>query len=113
MSARMFFSHTRRLARPTYNHAFRAGLTRSHTDNIHAKNVPVVSYHDGERVESEITVHDQPVEPPGTDVQNLAIALKPEVIRQLTPTMKKFTLEGKIAVITGSVNTTIPFSHLL
>lgn len=101
MTARMVLSRTRRLASPTYNLVLRAGSTRSHTDNINAKNVPVISYHDGERSESEIMVHDQPMAPPGIDVQNLAIALKPEVIRQLTPTMMKFTLQGKIAVVTG------------
>jgi hypothetical protein len=65
--------------------------------------VPVVSYHQGERVESAIPYDNKagPVNPEGQDEVKVAIPLKPEVYSQLTPTLTKFTLPGKVAVVTG------------
>ena len=42
-----------------------------------------------------------PVNPAGQDIEAKAIPLDPEVAAQLTPTMSKFTLPGKVAVVTG------------
>lgn len=85
-----------------------ARLTRQgiEFDNAPPKDyTPVVSYHDGERVTSEIQRHT-PVASNhghGHDLTRPAQPLKPGVIEQLTPTMRKFTLSGKIAVVTGCV----------
>lgn len=79
---------------------------KRHAEVINAAEVPVVSYHHGQRFEKEIPVtprdnDTQTVNPPGADETHAAQALRPSVMKQLTPTMKKFTLEGKIAVVTG------------
>jgi len=75
------------------------------TRMIEAQEVPVISYHAGERTESEVHVHpvqeSEPVTPAGADTKKVAFGLNSDIIKQLTPTMKKFTLEGKVAVITG------------
>lgn len=65
--------------------------------------IPVVSYQDGKRVTEQIQVTKQegPVNPAGIDVEHKAMALNQGVIDQLTPTMKKFTLQGKTAIVTG------------
>jgi len=65
--------------------------------------IPVVSYQDGKRVTEQIAVTKQegPVNPAGIDIEHKAMALTQNVIEQLTPTMKKFTLEGKTAIVTG------------
>lgn len=65
-----------------------------------ATQVPVITYNDGQRSVEQITV-SQPVTPTGADVQHAASALKRELTSQMTPTMKKFTLHGKVAVVTG------------
>jgi len=68
-----------------------------------ATKIPVVSYQDGKRVTEQIAVTKQegPVNPSGIDIEHKAMALTQNVIEQLTPTMKKFTLEGKTAIVTG------------
>lgn len=72
---------------------------------VEAHEVPVTNYSAGERTTFELPVQpvqeSQPVTPPGTDTKKVAFGLNSEIIKQLTPTMKKFTLEGKVAVITG------------
>lgn len=69
--------------------------------------VPVVSYHQGERTESAIPYEPKsgPVNPPGADEVKVAVPLKSEVFSQLTPTLSKFTLPGKVAIVTGYVAT--------
>jgi len=69
-------------------------------DMAPATEVPVISYVDGQRSEEQIQV-SKPVTPSGADVQHAASALKQSLTAQLTPTMKKFTLHGKVAVVTG------------
>ena len=67
------------------------------------KSIPVVSYKDGARAQETIQVaatHD-PVSPPGADIEAVAQPLDPNVLPSLSPTMAKFTLFGKTAVITG------------
>lgn len=66
--------------------------------------VPVVSYQDGQRTEESLFVNPNrisPVSPQGVDVQKSAVPLNPNVYPQLTPTLSKFTLPGKVAIVTG------------
>ena len=66
--------------------------------------IPVVSYRDGQRKEGEVgatTESNGPVTPPGSDMQKTAQPLNPSIYSQLTPTLTKFTLRDKVAVITG------------
>lgn len=68
--------------------------------------VPVISYRKGERSEAKVQYEagsSGPVSPPGADEVKSAIPLKPEAFQHLTPTLQKFTLNGKIAVVTGYV----------
>jgi hypothetical protein len=66
-------------------------------DSIH-----VVSYEKGQRTEHDIEVDDtKPVIPAVQDVEIKATPLKSRVYDTLTPTLKKFCLPGKVAVITG------------
>lgn len=69
----------------------------SKEDSIH-----VVHYEKGQRVEHDIEVDDsKPVIPAVQDVEIKAIPLKYRVYESLTPTLKKFCLPGKVAVVTG------------
>lgn len=67
--------------------------------------VPVVSYHEGQRTEETLNVPKSsstgPVSSPVKDAQKVAIPLNPNVYAQLSPTLAKFTLQGKVAVVTG------------
>ncbi|KAF2207913.1 hypothetical protein CERZMDRAFT_50209 [Cercospora zeae-maydis SCOH1-5] len=67
--------------------------------------VPVISYRKGERSEAKVQYEassgNGPVSPPGADEVKTAIPLKPDALPHLTPTLQKFTLNGKIAVVTG------------
>jgi len=66
-------------------------------DSIH-----VVHYEKGQRVDHDIEVDDtKPVVPAVGDVEIFAEPLKSRVYDTLTPTLKKFCLPGKVAVITG------------
>ncbi|KAK5125050.1 hypothetical protein LTR85_001241 [Meristemomyces frigidus] len=80
----------------------RATFKSSSRDN--EPDVPVVSYHEGQRTEETLNVPKTgtgPVQSPVKDVQKVAIPLNPNVYSQLTPTLAKFTLQGKVAVVTG------------
>ena len=64
----------------------------------------VLSYLGGQRSQSEIDLNlgsNGPVTPPGSDVQKTAKPLKHHIYAQLTPTLHKFTLRDKVAVVTG------------
>ena len=66
-------------------------------DSIH-----VVHYEKGQRREHDIEVDDtKPVIPAVQDVEIRAIPLKSRVYETLTPTLQKFCLPGKVAVVTG------------
>lgn len=70
------------------------------------KSINVVSYNkSGQREQETLSVPaanaNEPVNPPGQDIEVAAQPLKPELLEVLPPTMKKFTLCGKVAVITG------------
>jgi hypothetical protein len=69
----------------------------SKEDSIH-----VVHYEKGQRVEHDIEVDDtKPVMPTAQDVEIKAVPLQRRVFETLTPTLKKFCLPGKVAVVTG------------
>lgn len=67
--------------------------------------IPMVTYEGGQRHEELLTPATantvNPVNPPGQDDEKMAYALQSSISRHLTPTMSKFTLMGKVAVITG------------
>lgn len=66
--------------------------------------VPVVTYKNGERVEEKLQYEANstgPVTPPGADDVKVAIPLKQDAFKHLTPTLQKFTLGGKVAIVTG------------
>lgn len=70
------------------------------------KSINVVSYNkSGQREQETLPVPaagaNEPVNPPGQDIEVAAQPLKAELLEVLPPTMKKFTLCGKVAVITG------------
>ena len=80
----------------------RAAFNSSSKDN--KPEVPVVSYQDGQRTVETLNIPagaSVPVQPPTGDVQKAAIPLNPNVYAQLTPTLAKFTLPGKVAIVTG------------
>lgn len=95
---------SRAVARPN-NFAPAIGrATFKSSTKVNDPEVPVVSYSKGERVESTVQYEagsGGPVNPPGTDEVKVAIPLKPEGFKHLTPTLQKFTLAGKVAVVTG------------
>ncbi|KAF2837640.1 NAD(P)-binding protein [Patellaria atrata CBS 101060] len=101
----MFTSrHIPRLASLATNARFFRNPTCPKADVIRAKEVPVVSFKDGERASVDLPIDSpglDPVIPPGVDVKQVAYPLAPSNLKGLTPTLKKFTLHGKVAVVTG------------
>ena len=64
--------------------------------------IPVISYEKGQRLEHDIEVDEsKPVVSAVQDVEIRAYPLKSRVYETLTPTLQKFCLPGKVAVITG------------
>ena len=104
MVARAIFSRSsaaRRVLNPAHSRAFRPALSRPNVADVsHPSDIPCISYHDGVRTATDITARELSAKSI-CDVQKSAQALKPELIHHLTPTMKRFTLGGKIAVVTG------------
>lgn len=70
---------------------------------IQERHVPVTTFQDGEVAHEVLQVQEQtgPVNPPGMDDEVAAKPLSTEISAQLTPTMAKFTLHGRVAVVTG------------
>lgn len=104
MFARSALRASQRAIRPaTFTpQTFRAAFGSSSKSND--PEVPVVSYRHGERKEESVHYEPSangPVTPPGADAEKPAIPLKSEVFSQLTPTLRNFTLPGKVAVVTG------------
>ena len=75
-----------------------------------AKQVPVASYAKSPKSgtsaaeRTTLTVDESQVSPTpvlGGDVSRKAMAFDSSIVRKMTPTMKRFTLEGKVAVVTG------------
>jgi len=82
--------------------AFRAAFNSSTKKSD--PEVPVVSYRDGNRTTESISYDPNntgPVNPAGEDQQKVAQALRPDVVPHLTPTLAKFTIQGKVAIVTG------------
>jgi len=77
-------------------------MKRFDPETINESQVPVTSFERGDAHKEMLSVSmSQPVSSAATDAQSVAIPLRAEVKKYLTPTMAKFTLFGKIAVITG------------
>jgi len=73
-------------------------------DSIQERHVPVTSYKDGVAEHEILEVKESaegPVNPGGVDSESIARAFKPTVMEHMTPTLAKFTLTGKTAVMTG------------
>ena len=82
----------------TVEQALRDSENRAHND------IAMSSHRKGGHVEHEnIRVPDSegPVADKTPREKRESFALKQSIIQQLTPTMQKFTLQGKTAVITG------------
>lgn len=95
---------TRGFVKPSEAPINESGKRRHADPLIKAEKVPVVSFEGGERTQLDIPVAkaaSQPVNPPGADEHKRAVPLDREIISRLPPTMQKFTLPGKVAVITG------------
>lgn len=71
-------------------------------DASHEDHIPVVHYEKGQRVTEDIHVSETgPVAPAQGDIETRAVPLKRAVYDQLTPTLSKFCLPGKVAIVTG------------
>lgn len=71
-------------------------------DASNEDHIPVVHYEKGQRVTEDIHVPDNgPVVPAQGDIETKAVPLKKAVYDQLTPTLSKFCLPGKVAIVTG------------
>ena len=91
----------------------RQSFSSSHSHNDKNKTeVPIASYTkskaNGTNVAAERTVlmvdESEPAAPDsiaGEDDNRKAVAFDRSVVSKMTPTMKRFTLEGKVAVVTG------------
>jgi len=68
------------------------------------RQVPVTHFQSGSVAHEVLKVSDAaagPVNPPGHDDEKAAMPLSKDITAQLTPTMTKFTLHGKVALVTG------------
>ena len=67
-----------------------------------ARQISVTSYTDGQRTESELPISERPVfEDVPKDIDRVAQPFNHEIAAKLNPTMRGFSLEGKVAVVTG------------
>lgn len=90
------------ITRPTSARTFTQIQRLRNPEVVKADAVPVVSFQDGAREEHVLPVSgNEPVTPPGADEKKAAIPLENSILEKLTPTLKRFTLAGKVAVITG------------
>ena len=71
------------------------------------RDVEVVSYEKGQRMEETLSVSaassNGPVSPAGADAEKVAYPLHSSVFQHLTPTLSNFTLKDKVAIVTGLV----------
>lgn len=91
-------------ATPALRAGFKSTVKVNEPESVQEKHVHVTSYHEGERTQEVMQVAQTgtgPVIPPGADAQKQAIPMNPNLLPQLTPTLQKFTLCGKVAVVTG------------
>lgn len=92
---------------PTFT-ATRVNALRGFTTSAIKKDpeVPLVTFQGGERVTKSINIEADAsavVTPAGADAKREAQALDPTVVGALTPTLSKFCVMGKVAVVTGYV----------
>ena len=96
---------------PTLHLRLSSSSSHSH-DPKNKTEVPITSYTkpkaNGTNVAAERTVlmvdesdSAAPKSIAGEDVTRKAVAFDRTVVSKMTPTMKRFTLEGKVAVVTG------------
>ena len=72
-------------------------------ETVSEDQINVTHYNQGRRTEENLKVDHNagPVSPPGQDIEAKAIPLKNSVLESLTPTLRRFTLPGKVAMVTG------------
>jgi hypothetical protein len=82
---------------------FTTTLLRRDPEVVSENTVHVSGYNQGQQTTEDIKVDHSsgPVNPAGQDVEVKAIPLKKSVHASLTPTLSKFTLPGKVAIVTG------------
>lgn len=73
---------------------------------IAEKEIPVVTYVDGSDQPAHAVIkvdQSKPVDNTATitDVAKKAFALEKDIVHKLPPTLRKFTLDGKVAIVTG------------
>lgn len=90
--------------------ALRGLSASSFLNSKNKKEVPVASYTDSKKSGTDaaermtLTVDESRASPTpvsGGDVSRKAVAFDRSVFPKMTPTMKGFTLQGKVAVVTG------------
>lgn len=86
---------------------------------ISKKEVPLASYtrsdiHDAKRTVLSIDESRSSSGPVAErDIGRKAVAFDQNVVQKLTPTMRNFTLEGKVAVVTGYVKASTTISRYM
>ena len=74
------------------------------SEKIAEHEVPVSTYADNEAQQTVLHVNQAKTidtTTPMLDVAKQACALEKGIVAKLSPTLKKFTLEGKVALVTG------------
>jgi hypothetical protein len=96
----------RQTIRPTTKFAPVISRSFQHSSKKDDPEVNVIHYQQGQRQEEHLPVPPTtgPVTPPGEDIDRPAQPFNHSILSQLTPTMAKFTLPGKVAIVTGSVS---------
>ncbi|KAF2177760.1 NAD(P)-binding protein [Zopfia rhizophila CBS 207.26] len=100
---------TSRALFPASFRAISAGLIRGlHTpeskadfEKIAKESVPLVTFEQGERKEHMLHGEPMPITAAMQDAQHAAIPFDGSIMQNLTPTMTRFTLIGKFAIVTG------------
>jgi len=73
-------------------------------ESVHERRVPVTHYNKGVREQEILEVNEAnegPVSSSVGDEKSVAQPLNPAVVPQLTPTLARFTLQDKVAIVTG------------
>jgi len=73
-------------------------------EDVHERRIPVTHYNKGVREQEILEVNDKdegPVSSAVQDEKSVAQPLNPEVIPHLTPTLARFTLQDRVAIVTG------------
>ena len=103
-SRRATISSRRPIAFFTPN-TYKAAYNSSASNHEPSSSVSITSWSDRKRSQHEIQVKEEQtgeiVKPLQGDLQRTAKPLDGKVFERLTPTLTKFTLPGKVAVVTG------------